>query len=62
MHANTTQYYLIMNLMNIIHRNKVFFIFIYFFRSVVGMSEPTAKKAKLRNYRDFIMFGFVSVD
>ncbi|XP_014773603.1 SCAN domain-containing protein 3-like [Octopus bimaculoides] len=27
------------------------------------MSEPTAKKAKLRNYKeDFIMFGFVSVD
>ncbi|CAI9717447.1 domain-containing 3-like [Octopus vulgaris] len=27
------------------------------------MSEPTAKKAKLRNYKkDFIMFGFISVD
>ena len=26
------------------------------------MSEATAKKAKLRNYRYFIMFGFVSVD
>ncbi|CAI9717417.1 Hypothetical predicted protein [Octopus vulgaris] len=31
--------------------------------SVVIMSEPTAKKAKLRNYKeDFIMFGFISVD
>ena len=27
------------------------------------MSEPTAKKAKLRNYReDFTIFGFVFVD
>ena len=26
------------------------------------MSEPTAKNAKLRNYRDLIMFGFVSAD
>ena len=26
------------------------------------MSEPTAKKTKLGNYRDFIIFGFVSVD
>ena len=34
-----------------------------FFRSVVGMSDPTVKKAKLRNYREyFIMLGFVSVD
>ena len=26
------------------------------------MSEPTAEKAKLGNYRDFIMLGFISVD
>ena len=26
------------------------------------MSEPTAKKVKLRNYIDLIMLGFVSVD
>ncbi|CAI9730968.1 Hypothetical predicted protein [Octopus vulgaris] len=31
-------------------------------RSVVIMSEPSAKKAKLRNYKNLIMFGFVSVD
>ena len=52
-----------MNLIIIIYRNKVFIIFISFFRTVVRMSEPTTKTAKLRNYReDFIMHGFVSVD
>ena len=41
--------------------NKVFIIFI--FTSVVRMSEPTAKKVKLGNYREnFIMLGFVYVD
>ena len=49
-----------MNFIIIIHRNKVFIII--FLRLVVRMSEPTAKKAKLRNYRYFTMFGFVSVD
>ena len=40
-----------------------YLLFFFFFRSLVRMSEPTAKKSKLRNDReDFIMFGFVSVD
>ena len=44
----------------VIYRNKELTIF--FLRSVVRMSETTAEKAKLRNYRDFIMLFLVSVD
>ena len=45
-----------------IYANKVFIRFNFFSRSVVIMSQPTAKNAKLRNYREnHIMLSFVSV-
>ena len=51
------------NLIIIGYENKTFITLISFFRSVVRLSKPTAKKAKWRNYREnFIMFGFISVD
>ena len=59
-----TQYCLIMNLIIIFYGNEVFIIFIsIFYRLVARMSELTAIKAKLWNYRkDFNMLGFISVE
>ena len=49
-----------MNLIILIYINKLFITSSYI--SVVRMSAPTAKKAKLGNYiEDFIIFCFVSV-